>query len=156
MSDEIKEEIKETKPEKLSMKSLQEQIDNMHKTEAEIEAEVSRRVTKAIEDMGDRDFKAKDGRVAGTGIRVMTPDEYRIHSAKSGLIMGRKPDETTKCSIEELRALINSNWSPSMVMEKHGLDVEGLKQLIWKLSKEELREKPIKFNIERDFFGREG
>ncbi len=155
MSEEI-EEIEETKPEKLSMKSLQEQIDNMNKTEEEIEAEVERRVTAAIEAMGDKEFKVKNGRIAGTKILVMTPDEYRVHSAKSGLIMGRKEGEVTKCSIEELRALINSNWTPSMVMEKHGMNVEGLKQLVWKLSKEELREKPIKFNIERDFFGREG
>ncbi|RLE44731.1 hypothetical protein DRJ25_06445, partial [Candidatus Woesearchaeota archaeon] len=90
--DETKGEVKkpETKPpEKLSMKSLQEQIDNMNKTEEEIEAEVERRVTAAIEAMGDKEFKVKNGRIAGTKILVMTPDEYRVHSAKSGLIMGR-------------------------------------------------------------------
>ena len=116
--------------------------------------EKEQQLVEEIEAMQDRDFKAVDGVVAGTNIRVMTPDEYREYSSERGLIMGRRPDVKTNCSIEELRALINSKWTPSMVMEKHGLNAEDLKQLVWKLSKKEMREKPIKYSIERDFFDR--
>jgi hypothetical protein len=94
--------------------------------------------------------------MAGENIHVMTPDEYRAWGKKNGTIMGRKAGQKTECSIEELRALINSNWAPSMVMEKHGIDDEELKQLVWRLSKAELRDNPIRYSIERDFFGREG
>ena len=86
---------------------------------------------------------------------TFTPDEYKAHSASEGRIMGRLPSQKTKCSIEELRALINSNWTPSMVMEKHGISGDELQQLIWKLSLKELRGKSIKFSIARDFFGKE-
>ena len=91
-----------------------------------------------------------------SGIKVMTAEEYGKYSKENGRIMGRLPNQKTVCSIEELRALINSNWTPSMVMEKHGIDAEELKQLVWKLSKRELRDKPIKYSIERDFFVKEG
>lgn len=121
------------------------------KTKEEREAEL----TDEIKEMENRDFKAVGGRV-GNNIRVLTPDEYREFSAESGLIMGRDPKVKTKCSVEELRALINSKWTPSMVMEKHGLSAEDLKQLVWKLSKAELRGSPIKYSIERDNFDRSG
>ncbi len=153
---EVAEEDKAEKTEKLSLKSLQAKIDGMQKTEEEIEAEVEKRVTARIEAMEDRDFRPVKGRVAGTKIRVMTPDEYKAYSAENGLIMGRKPNEKTKCGIEELRSIINSNWTPGMVMEKHGLNAEDLKQVVWKLSNSELRERAIKYSIERDNFSREG
>ena len=91
-----------------------------------------------------------------TGCHIFTPDEYKEWSANQGRVMGRKKGTKTNCTIEELRALINSHWTPSMVMEKHGMSAEDLKQLVWKLSKKELRGKPIKFDIKRDIFGREG
>lgn len=90
------------------------------------------------------------------GCLTMTPDEYKAYSASKGRIMGRLPNQKTKCSIEELRALINSDWTPSMVMEKHGMSENDLQQLIWKLSSQELRDRPIKLEIGRDFFGKEG
>lgn len=90
------------------------------------------------------------------GCLVFTPDEYKDYSAAQGKIYGRKPNQKTECTIEELRALINSDWSPAMVMEKHGMTEGDLQQLIWKLSKEELRDNAIKLNFKRDQFGREG
>jgi hypothetical protein len=114
------------------------------------------KASKDIAEIADRDFEIVGGQIKGLNIKVMTPDEYRAYSAENGLVMGRRPNQKTQCSIEELRALINSNWKPSMVMEKHGITPEELKQLVWKLSKKELRDKPIKFSIEGDFFGREG
>ena len=90
------------------------------------------------------------------GCTTYTPDEYRVASAKQGRIMGREKGVVTKCSVEELRALINSDWAPSMVMDKHGMDEKALQQLVWKLSLAELRDKSIKLNFKRDTFGREG
>jgi len=86
---------------------------------------------------------------------TMTPDEYKAYSAAQGRIMGRLPNQKTKCSIEELRAAINSNKTPSWLMEKHGMNENDLQQLIWRLSSQELRDKPIKLNFKRDFFGKE-
>ena len=103
-----------------------------------------------------KEIQEMDGQFTGTHIKVLTPDEYREYSAKQGLIMGRHPNQKTRCTIEELRALINANWTPKMVMEKHGLSAEELKQLVWQLSKRELRDKPIKFSIENNFFSKEG
>ena len=86
---------------------------------------------------------------------TFTPDEYKAYSAESGLIMGRKPDQKVKCTIEELRAAINSDKTPSWLMEKTGMTENDLQQLIWRLSAKELRDNPIKLNIKRDFFGKE-
>ena len=122
------------------------------KTKAQREAELS----KEIAEMGNTSYEIVGGQVNNTNIKVFTPDEYKEYSASLGLIYGRKPEQKTRCTIEELRALINSGWTPSRVMEKHGLSAEDLKQLVWKLSKKELRDKPIKFSIEGNFFGREG
>ena len=90
------------------------------------------------------------------GCTTYTPDEYKAASAAQGRIMGREKGTVTKCTIEELRALINSDWAPSMVMEKHGMNENALQQLIWKLSLAELRDRPVKLNFKRDTFGREG
>jgi uracil DNA glycosylase len=113
-------------------------------------------LAKEIAQMEENTYQIVGGQVHNTKIKVFTPDEYKEFSAQNGLIMGRHPDQKTPCSIEELRALINSNWTPKMVMEKHGMTPEDLKQLVWKLSKAELRDKPIKYSIEGNFFSREG
>jgi hypothetical protein len=59
--------------------------------------------------------------------------------------MGRKQGQKTKLSTEELRVLINEKWTSEEVKDKHGLDDEELKQVVWKLSQEERLDKPIKF-----------
>ena len=76
---------------------------------------------------------------------TMTPLEYAEYSKDKGTVMGRKPNQKTKCSTEELRILINEGWTAEQVKDKHGMTDEELKQLVWKLSKEEQRDKPIKF-----------
>lgn len=114
------------------------------------------RLMSEIEAMGEKEVSIVNGQVVGTNIKVLTPDEYREYSKSKGMVMGRLPNQKTVCSIEELRALINSKWTPSMVMEKHGITEGELQQLVWQLSKRELRAKPIKLDIKRDFFGREG
>ena len=76
---------------------------------------------------------------------TMTPLEYAEYSKNKGTAMGRKPNQKTKCSTEELRILINEGWTAEQVKDKHGMTDEELKQLVWKLSKEEQRDKPIKF-----------
>lgn len=84
-------------------------------------------------------------------IAVLSASEYAEYSEANGRHFGRKRGEKTVCSIEELRALINSGWKPSMIMRKHGINEEEFKQLVWKLSKSELRDRPLKFSIEQDF-----
>lgn len=122
----------------------------------EAKAESEARMMKEIEAMGEQEMVVANGVIVGTAIQVLTPDEYRDYSKAQGRIMGRLPNQKTVCSIEELRSLINSNWSPSMIQEKHGMDNEELKQLVWKLSLRELRDRPIKLDFTRDQFGKEG
>ena len=76
---------------------------------------------------------------------VLKTSEYEKMSKDQGTTFGRKDGEKTKCTIEELRVLINSDWTPQMVMDKHGMSEEDHKQLVWKLSEAERREKPIAF-----------
>ena len=59
--------------------------------------------------------------------------------------MGRKDGQKTLLSTQELRVLINDNWTAQEVKDKHGLSDDELKQVVFKLSKEEQRDKPIKF-----------
>ena len=84
-------------------------------------------------------------------ITVFTAQEYTDYSKANGRFQGRKKGQKTKCSIEELRALINSGLKPQYIMNKHGIDEEEFKQLVWKLSKKELRGRPLKFDIKQDF-----
>lgn len=91
------------------------------------------------------------GIVKKAHITIMTTAEYAEYSEANDRYYGRKRGEKTICTIEELRALINSGWKPSMVMRKHGIDADEFQQLVWKLSKAELRDRPLKFSIEQDF-----
>jgi len=126
----------------------------IERSKEEVQA-AEERLTASIAEMKVPEL-TENGVEGVAGIWIGTPDEYREKCKREGTIMGRRPNQKTECTIEELRALINSNWTPSMVMEKHGIDAEEIKQLVWKLSKKELRDNPIKFSIERDFFGKEG
>jgi len=76
---------------------------------------------------------------------TFTVDEYKEYSAANGTYMGRKPGQKTKLTTQELRVLINENWTPQEVKDKHGIDDEELKSIVYQLSKEEQRDKPIKF-----------
>jgi hypothetical protein len=76
---------------------------------------------------------------------TFTVEEYKEYSEANGTYMGRKPEQKTKLTTQELRVLINENWTPKEVKDKHGLDDEELKSVVYQLSKEEQRDKPIKF-----------
>ena len=74
-----------------------------------------------------------------------TAKVYLDRHREAGTPYGRQPGQVTKLTTEELRVLINANWTPDMVKEKHGLDAAGLAKVVHKLSKEELRDVLIKF-----------
>lgn len=97
--------------------------------------------------------KAIEGEIVSSGIQVMSAEEYMEYSKANGrTAFGGEKGVKIDASVEELRALINSKWKPSMVMEKFQWDEEDLKQKVWALSKKELREKPIHFDVKNDFF----
>ncbi len=84
-------------------------------------------------------------------ITIFTAAEYTAYSAANGRFQGRELGTKTKCSIEELRALINSGLKPKYIMDKHGMDKNDFIRLVYKLSEKELRAKPLKFSIEQDY-----
>ena len=84
---------------------------------------------------------------------VYTADEYfaaneSIGKPKFGGTKGVKVKATT----EELRALINTKWTPSMVMEKWQYSEYDLTLLLHALSKKELRDRPVQANFKQDMF----
>ncbi len=91
--------------------------------------------------------------VVPSGIQTFSAEEYGDYSIANGRTRygGEKGVKLT-VSTEELRAYISSGWKPSMLMEKWQFSEEELTQLVWKLSKEELREKPIRIEYKHDFF----
>lgn len=84
-------------------------------------------------------------------INVLTAGEYTAYSKANGRFQGRKKDQKTKCTIEELRALINSGLKPKYIMDKHGISEHEFTLLVYKLSERELRDRPLRFNFEQDF-----
>ena len=84
-------------------------------------------------------------------ISTLTAEEYNEYSDANGRFEGRKKGQKTTPTIEELRALINSGRKPVYMMNKWGIDEEEFKDLVWKLSKRELRDAPLRFDIKRDF-----
>ena len=125
-------------------KALQESVELNKQAKEQAEA----RLVQAIEDMEQP--LIIDGQVQGGGMTVFTGDAYTKDLLRRGVKI------TSKFTIEVLRAFINSDWTPSMVMEKFGLTQKELQSYVWKLSERELREKPIKLDFNRDMFGREG
>lgn len=84
---------------------------------------------------------------------TMTQPEYEEYSLANGRTRyGGEKGVKVNATIEELRAYINSYWTPSMLMEKWQMTEKELEQLVWKLSRAELRDKPIKVNFKNDFF----
>ena len=82
---------------------------------------------------------------AGEKIMVYTTEEYGEYSKANGRTMGRPDGVKTVLSTQELRVLINANWTPTMVKEKHGISDAELTQVVFRLSTEERRDVPIKF-----------
>jgi len=84
-------------------------------------------------------------------ITVLTPLEYQEYSKANDRFEGRPKNKKLKPTTEEVRALINAGKKPSYMMDKWGLNADEFKDLIWKLSKKELREQPLRFDIKSDF-----
>lgn len=145
----------QTDEDKQTMADLQAENDKLKKS-AKHNAESEERLTAKINALEEAEVTIVNGKVVGTDIRVEKAEDWQQRMREEGTPWGRKKGQKTKCSIEELRALITSNWTPSMVMEKHGINAEEFKQLIWKLSLKELRDRPIAFSIERDTISKEG
>jgi len=92
-----------------------------------------------------------DGKVQAIGCKVFTGNEYTEDLQRRGIKI------VSRFDVETLRTFINSDWSPSMVMEKFGLTKDQLQGYVWRLSEAELRgDKPIKLDFKRDLFAREG
>lgn len=115
-------------------------------------------ILKASSPLVESDVEVPAGRFAqefeqseSSKITIMTAEEYGEYSQANGRFEGRKKGQKTEATIEELRALINSGRKPQYMMAKWGLDEEEFKDLVWKLSKRELRDKPLRFDIKRDF-----
>ncbi len=90
--------------------------------------------------------------IVGT-ISVRTASEYAEYSKGQGRTSyGGEVGVETKPTIEELRAYINSHWKPSMLMEKWQFTEAKLMALVHKLSRKELRDKPVICNFKQDFF----
>ena len=91
--------------------------------------------------------------VVKSKIQTFTAEEYGRYSIANGRTKyGGEKGVKVNTTIEELRAFINSGWKPSMLLEKWQYSEEEMKQLVWALSKAELRDKPIVCNFKQDFF----
>jgi len=92
-----------------------------------------------------------NGQVQAEGCKIFTGNGYTENLQERGIKV------VSRFDVETLRTFINSDWSPSMVMEKFGLTKEQLQGYVWRLSEAELRgDKPIRLDFKRDLFGREG
>ena len=90
---------------------------------------------------------------ASQGIKTMTAEEYTAYSKANGrTAYGGEKGVKVDATIEELRAYINSNWKPSMLLEKWQMTEEELIQLTWRLAKAELRDRQPTVNFKQDFF----
>ena len=88
-----------------------------------------------------------------SGIVVRTASEYEAYSKANGRSsMGGEIGVPQKATIEDLRSKINSRWTPSMFIEKWQMTEAMLMSLVHKLSKKELRDKPVICNFKNDFF----
>ena len=101
--------------------------------------------------VGSKNFKATeaDAKVKKTGakleakkgVQIMSPKEYADMSAEQGRYMGRRLDQKTKPTIEELRVLINEGYTKEMVKNKHGITDEELNNLFARLMQKERKTK---------------
>lgn len=90
---------------------------------------------------------------APIGCITRTAAEYAEYSLSQGRTRyGGVKGVKVKATPEELRALINSHWTPSMCMEKWQYTETDLKWLVRELSELELRDKDIICNFKQDFF----
>ena len=70
-----------------------------------------------------------EGEIVGSGVMVMSPDEYAKYSKDNGRVMGRAQGEKTVMTPEEFVVLSKEGWSPKRMMEKHGIDLKELQDV---------------------------
>lgn len=70
-----------------------------------------------------------EGEIVGSGVMVMSPDEYAKYSKDNGRVMGRAQGEKTVMTPEEFVVLSKEGWSPKRMMEKHGIDLRELQDV---------------------------
>jgi len=83
----------------------------------------------ALKPIVNQKSEVVEGVVVGGGSIVMTASEYAEYSKSNGRIMGRLPDTKTVLTPEEFVVLHNSGWTPKMIMDKHGIDLQELQQV---------------------------
>lgn len=86
-----------------------------------------------------------EGEVVTKSLITMTPLEYEAYSLANGRVMGREEGQKTRLYPEQLRVLINEGYTPDKVKDKFGINDAELEQIVFQLSKDELRPSPIKF-----------
>ncbi len=119
------------------------------KTAVGLSAESEKRLLAELENMEAP--QVIDGKVQAVGCRIFKGNEFTEYLHAKGIKI------VSKFDIETLRTFINSDWTPSMVMDKFGLSEAQLQSYVWKLSTQERRgDRPIKLDFKRDLFGREG
>ncbi len=72
--------------------------------------------------------------------------DYLDRHEKAGTPYGRAKGVKTKLTIEELRIAITAKIPAAELLKKHGISKEELQSLVFKLSKSELRDTPIKYS----------
>jgi len=157
----IIDDIVKLKDEGLSNKEVGEQLGMTHQKVAALikkssEPDAPKAVPKATptkEETMPELTKFAESEVVVEGIQILTPEEYVAQNIAAGRApYGGEIGATQQVSIEELRAYINSGWTPSMLMGRWQMDEEQLKQLVWKMSVAEMRDKPVSINFRMDFF----
>jgi len=119
------------------------------KTAVGLSKEAEKRLLVELENMEAPEVV--NGQVQAAGCVIFKGNGYTEDLKRRGIKV------VSKFDIETLRTFINSDWSPSMVMDKFGLTEAQLQSYVWKLSTQERRgERPIKLDFKRDLFGREG
>jgi len=156
----IYDDILKLKDEGLTHKEIAEQLSiTTHKITALLKQQKSPTEPKA--DMPELEAFSNEekSRASGViipevvGIQILSPEEYMEQNIRAGRAPhGGVLGEAQLVTVEELRAYINSGWTPSMCMGKWQIDEEALKQLIWRLSQAEMRDRPITINYKMDFF----
>lgn len=72
---------------------------------------------------------AVSGEVVGSGVMVFSTEEYAVYSKKNGRYMGRKEGQKTVLTPEEFIVLAGAGWTPNDIMNKHGIDLDELRNV---------------------------
>ena len=91
--------------------------------------------------------------VVPVGCQTFSAKEYAEYSKANGrTAFGGEVGKKMNPKLEEIRALINSKWTPSMVLEKFQLEEIDLAFMVRELSLLEMRDKEIKCDFKNNLF----